>query len=91
VAEGIDAIMFYVTNQNHWGSEKRMPVLLERLRSYGVHAKRTIPELEKLAAYFDGGEKGYPKHLSERKAKYVRETVEFLKKTEERPELIEIL
>ncbi len=89
-AEGIDACMFYLANQNHWGSEKRTPVLLEILRSYGAHAKRTIPELEHLAAGFADGEEGFPLHLSKSKARNVRETIEFLQEADERPELIHI-
>jgi hypothetical protein len=60
VAEGIDAILFYTANQNHWGSAKRVPKLLDYLRGYGAHAKRTIPELEKLEADFADGEEGFP-------------------------------
>ncbi|MFK7851493.1 MAG: DUF6288 domain-containing protein [Akkermansiaceae bacterium] len=91
VAEGIDACMFYLKNQNHWASEKRTPQLLKVLRSYGVHAKRTIPELQELADNFAAGKPSYfPKHLSKNKAQYVRETIEFLEKTEDRPELINI-
>ncbi|HKK19265.1 MAG TPA: DUF6288 domain-containing protein [Opitutales bacterium] len=91
VAEGIDACMFYIKNLNHWGSEKRVPAILEVLRTYGVHAKRTIPELQKLADYFAAGKPEYfPKHLSLRKAEDVRETIEFLKNTQERPELMTI-
>lgn len=91
VAEGISACMFYLKNQNHWGSEKRTPKLLEILRSYGAHAKDTIPELKKLAAHFAAGKPDYfPEHLSQRKARDVRKTIEFLEKTEKRPKLISI-
>ncbi|MFO8027230.1 MAG: DUF6288 domain-containing protein [Opitutales bacterium] len=88
VAEGIEACMFYLKNQNHWASEKRTPQLLEILRSYGVHAKDTIPELEELAAHFAAGKPSYfPEHLSQRKAEDVRKTIEFLEETGERPKL----
>lgn len=91
VEEGIDAAMYYLKNQNHWASEKRTPVLLEALRSYGAHAKRTIPELTELADYFAAGKPSYfPGHLSQNKAEFVRETIEYLKNTEEEPELIQI-
>lgn len=91
VAEGIDACMFYLKNQNHWASEKRMTKLLEILRSYGAHAKRTIPELEELATQFAAGKPSYfPEHLSQRKADDVRKTIQYLEETEERPELITI-
>jgi hypothetical protein len=92
VAEGIDACMFYIKNLNHWGSEKRVPAILEVLRTYGVHAKRTIPELKELADHFAAGNPPYfPEHLSQRKARDIRETIEFLEKTEKRPTLMEVL
>ncbi len=91
IESGIDACMSWLTNQNHWGSEKRTPVLLEFLRTYGTHAKRTIPTLEKLAAEFDAGIPHYfPAHLSKRKAEYVRETIKYLKETTDTPELVKI-
>lgn len=89
VSEGIDACMFWLSSQNHWRSEKRTPELLETLRSYGVHARRTIPELEKLAEYFDAGNPSYfPEDLSKEKARHVRETIEYLQNTKEAPVLI---
>jgi len=91
VEEGIDAAMFYLKNQNHWASEKRTPILLEVLRGYGTYAKRTIPELKELAEYFARGNPSYfPRHLSQNKANYVRETIEFLENTDKRPKLIQI-
>ena len=92
VEEGIDACTYYLKNLNHWGSEKRVPAILEILRTYGVHAKRTIPELKELADYFGAGKPTYfPEHLSQNKARYVREAIEYLKATDENPELIKIL
>ncbi|MBT8037368.1 MAG: HEAT repeat domain-containing protein [Verrucomicrobiae bacterium] len=86
--EGIDACMRWLTNQNHWGSQKRTPELLEILLSYGVHAKRTIPMLEKLGAEFDAGIPHYfPKKLSKDKARFVREAIEKLKATTDKPQL----
>ena len=88
VEGGIDACMYWLTHQNHWGSEKRTPQLLKYLLSYGVHAKRTIPTLEKLAEEFDAGIPSYfPKKLSKDKARYVREAIEKLKTTTDKPEL----
>ena len=90
VAEGIDACMFYLTNQNHWGSNKRTPELLEFLKAYGSHAKRTIPELEKLATDFADGEEGFPVKLSKEKAEAVRKAIEFLQQTKESPSMISL-
>ncbi|MCH7227816.1 DUF6288 domain-containing protein [Haloferula sp. A504] len=88
IEAGIDACLDWLKNQNHWGSQKRTPELLGILRQYGAHAKRTIPDLEKLATDFDAGIPHYfPKHLSKQKAEAVRETIEWLKKTDDRPEL----
>jgi len=88
VEGGIDACMYWLTNQNHWGSQKRTPQLLDILLSYGVHAKRTIPTLEKLAEEFDAGIPSYfPKKLSKDKARYVREAIEKLKTTTDKPDL----
>ncbi len=85
---GIDAAIGWLSNQNHWGSQKRTPELLGFLRSYGTHAKRTIPQLEKLAADFDAGIPNYfPKELSKQKAADVRKTIEFLKQTTDTPTL----
>jgi hypothetical protein len=90
VEEGIDACMFYLKHQNPWASEKRTPKLLEALRSYGVHAQRTIPDLEKLAADYADGEPGFPNHLSQRKANDVRETIAYLQQVEAKPELMKL-
>jgi hypothetical protein len=91
VEEGIDACMGWLKNQNHWGSQKRTPELLKYLASYGVHAQRTIPDLEKLAADFDAGIPTYfPKDLSKQKAGFVRETIKQLQETKEKPELTRI-
>lgn len=90
VEEGIDAIMFYILNQNPWGSQKRIPMLLERLQTFGVHAKRTIPDLKKLAADLDDGEPNFPEDLSKQKAEDIRKTIKLLKRTEEEPELIRV-
>ncbi|HEX5791485.1 MAG TPA: hypothetical protein VFY13_10025, partial [Luteolibacter sp.] len=70
------------------GSQKRTPELLTILCSYGVHAQRTIPELEKLAADFDAGIPSYfPKELSKQKAQSVRDAIKQLKETTDKPEL----
>ncbi len=88
IEAGIDACIYWLIHQNHWGSEKRTPQLLKFLRSYGAHAKRTIPALEKLASDFDAGIPDYfPRHLSKKKAEYVRESIKLLKEAEERPAL----
>ena len=88
IEAGIDSTMYWMKNQNHWGSQKRTPELLTILLSYGTHAKRCIPELEKLAEEFEAGIPTYfPKKLSLEKGKFVREAIEKLKATTDKPVL----
>jgi len=90
-AEGIDAALFYLENLNHWGSEKRVPEILEQLRKYGVHAKRTIPDLQILADQYSAGiPEHFPRQLNLQKAEDVRRTIRFLEQTEAGPELVSI-
>lgn len=89
VETGIDACLYWLKTQNHWASEKRTPKLLGLLQTYGVHAQRTIPDLEKLADEYAAGIPSYfPKHLSLKKAEFVREAIKQMKETKEKPELI---
>ena len=84
--EGIDASMYWLKTQNHWGSQKRTPILLDILLDYGVHAKGCIAELENLAADYEAGIPIYfPKKLSLEKAKCVRDAIVKLKATSEKP------
>ena len=67
--------MDYIRDQNPWASEHRTPELMKILLSYGTHAKAVIPELNKIANYFEKDEKDFPKELMLMKAKCVRETI----------------
>ena len=85
---GIDATMYWIKTQNHWGSQKRTPELLNILLGYGAHAKRCIPELEKLQNQFDAGIPNYfPKQLSKQKAEDVGKAIAKLQTTTQKPEL----
>ena len=90
VEEGIDACVDYIRTQNKWASEKRTPELLAILESYGSHARRTIPDLRKIAEMFDQGEEGFPGHLSKQKAQMLREAVIRIEAATERPELMRL-
>ncbi|MBK8978833.1 MAG: HEAT repeat domain-containing protein [Planctomycetes bacterium] len=90
VEEGIDACVFYVRHQKQHASEHRTPEVLELLRSYGAHAQRCIPELERIADYFENDEQDFPKHLSRQKAAAVRDTITAIRASEERPALVHI-
>jgi len=80
IKEGMDRCVWYLTNQKGHGSEKRVPEVLQYLLEYGAHAKSTVPELQKAAAYFDSGKEidGFPPALSKKKAAQVRETIRAL-------------
>jgi hypothetical protein len=60
------------------------------LLSYGTHAKAVIPELKKIANYFENEEKDFPRHLMIMKAKCVRETIREIEASKDTPELISL-
>lgn len=85
--EGMKACVDYISSQNKWASEKRTPRLLKILQTYGAHAKAFIPELHEIARTFDKGEEGFPGNLSKQKARMVREAIQAIEASHERPEL----
>jgi hypothetical protein len=87
IEEGIGACVSYTRDQNPWASEKRTPELMKILLSYGTHAKPFIPELTKIANYFEKDEKDFPKELMLMKAKCVRETITAIEASTESPQL----
>jgi hypothetical protein len=60
------------------------------LLTYGTHAKAVIPELQKIADYFEKEEKDFPKPLMIMKATEVRETIRKIEASTETPALIRI-
>lgn len=49
-----------------------------------------IPELEKTVTYFENGEESFPKHVSLKKAKALKEFIAEIKTFSEMPELIKL-
>jgi hypothetical protein len=90
IEEGISACLKYTRDQNPWASQERTPELMKILLTYGTHAKLLIPELTRLADYFEKDEKDFPKNLMLVKAKSVRETISAIEASTESPELIRI-
>jgi hypothetical protein len=90
IEEGIRACVNYTRDQNPWESQERTPELMKVLLSYGTHAKSVIPELTKIADYFEKDEKDFPEELMRMKAKCVRETIRAIKASKESPELIRL-
>jgi len=90
VKEGIVACVKYTRYQNPWASQERTPELMKILLSYGAHGKAMIPELNKLADYFEKDEKDFPKKLMLMKAQCVRETIQAIEASTDLPELISL-
>jgi hypothetical protein len=90
IQEGISALVKYARDQNPWASQNRTPELMKILLAYGTHAKAVIPELEKLAHYFEKEEKDFPKNLGLQKANSVRDTIRQIEASTESPELIRL-
>jgi len=90
VEEGIRACVNYIRGQNPWASQERTPELTKILASYGANAKIVVPELERIAADFADGEPDFPKNLSLKKAAAVREAIQQIRASNDRPELIRI-
>lgn len=87
IQEGMAACVNYIRSQNRWASEHRTPEVLKILLRYGAHARSVVPELEKVARYFDQGEPDFPRPLSKQKAAAVREAIESINATQDRPSL----
>ena len=47
IEEGIELAANYARTQKKHGSQKRIVTVMKILESYGAHAKRAIPSLEK--------------------------------------------
>ncbi len=90
IEEGMDALVNYTRDQNPWESQIRTPELMQILLTYGTHAKVVIPELTKIAHYFEKEEKDFPRALMRMKAKSVRETIAAIEASTDTPKLIRI-
>ena len=90
IKEGISACVNYTRDQNPWDSQDRTPKLMEILLSYGANTKSVIPDLTRIADYFEKDEKDFPRHLMIMKAKCVRETIRAIHASTDKPELIGI-
>ena len=90
IEEGMNALVKYTRDQNPWESQIRTPELMKILLTYGSHAKVVIPELTKIAHYFEKEEKDFPPALMRMKAKSVRETITAIEALTDSPELIRI-
>ena len=87
IEEGMGALVHYTRDQNPWASQKRTPELMTILLSYGSHAKVVLPELEKLAHYFEKEEQDFHPKLMLEKATSVRDTIRAIEASTEAPPL----
>jgi len=90
IEEGIRACVDYCRNQNPWGSQNRTPEIMKILLTYGTHARAVIPELARIADYFEKEEKNFPRDLGKMKVECVRETIRAIEKSTETPKLIRL-
>lgn len=90
IEEGMNALVIYTRDQNPWESQIRTPELMKILLTYGTHAKVLIPELMKIAHYFEKEEKDFPRALKRMKAKSVRDTITAIEASTDAPKLVQI-
>ena len=90
IEEGMSALVFYTREQNPWASEIRTPELMKILLSYGKHAQVVVPELTRIADYFEKDEKDFPRELMRQKGLCVRETIAAIEASTDEPELTRI-
>ena len=90
IEEGMAACVKYTREQNPWASQKRTPEIMKILLGYGSQAKATIPELEKIAHYFEKEEPDFPKNLGLQKANSLRETIRAIEASTDTPALIKL-
>lgn len=88
IAEGITACVQYARDQNPWESQIRTPELMAILCSYGAKAKVALPELRRLADWFEKDEPDFPAELMQQKAKCVREAIAKIEAATTGPELV---
>ena len=60
------------------------------LLSYGTHGKSVIPELTRIADYFENDEPDFPPDLMIMKARSVRETIRAIEASKDTPKLIQL-
>jgi hypothetical protein len=90
IEEGMIALVTYTRDQNPWQSEVRTPELMKILLTYGAHAKAVVPDLTRIAHYFEKEEEDFPPELMRRKAACVRETIAAIESSNDFPVLIRL-
>jgi hypothetical protein len=60
------------------------------LLSYGTHARAVIPELTRIANYFENEEPDFPRNLMRQKARTLRETIASIEASTNSPTLVRL-
>jgi len=89
VKEGIPLLVQYARNQQQWGSQDRMVMIMEMLESYGAHAKSTLPELRELATWCRS-EEDFPEWARQQKREAVEASIQRIEASTEAPALISL-
>jgi hypothetical protein len=89
VEEGIQVGLDYLTETwPDWGAANRNEQILKHLKSYGVHAKRIVPQLQKIAEEMAGGQKA--KQPDRDKSDVIRKAIKDINASTHNPKLIRI-
>ena len=90
VGQGIELLAEYALVQKKHASEHRIKEVVGLLLEYGAHAQRVVGDLEAAAKAFEAGEENFPMHLSQQKAKILREAIDEINASSELPKLVKI-
>ena len=91
VEEGMDAGVTYLAAVfNAHGGSRETPKILNYLVGYGAHAQRIIPQLEQVAEEMEANDAKRRERARRHDGKLVREAIEKIKASTDRPELIQI-
>lgn len=89
VEEGLQVGIDYLTKTwPDWGAAKRNEQILKHLKSYGVHAKRIVPQLEKIAEEMASGQKA--RQPDRDKSEVIRKAIKEIQASTHNPKLIRI-
>jgi hypothetical protein len=91
VEEGIDATLFYIANQNNWGSAKRVSQTARLPLRLRCPRQANHSRTGKARGRLRRRGRRLPPDRTKLKEENVRKAIDFLKQTEDRPELINIL
>lgn len=90
VAQGLDAGVYLLEHRNGWGTRKHVPKLMEAIVSYGSHAKRVVPDLQRIAAALEAEDNKRRERARQQPHKPILGAIEKINAATDKPELIHI-